>query len=77
MNTPKQWLPEKGVKGAGGEREGGINKGQEEICGGGVPAADGHGHHLIPGVVISHLKIKLHTLTKCRLSYIKYSSIKL
>lgn len=35
MNTPKQWLPEKGVKGVGGEREGGINKGQEEIWGGG------------------------------------------
>lgn len=34
MNTPKQWLPEKGVKGVGGEREGGINKGQEEIWGG-------------------------------------------
>ena len=76
MNTPKQWLPEKGVKGVGGDREGGINKGQEEIWGWGV-ACDGHVHHLIPGVVISHLKIKLHTLTKCRLSHINYSSIKL
>lgn len=49
---PTAWLPEKSMKGVAGERERGINKGQEATLQG-----DGHDHYLIPGVVISPSKI--------------------